>query len=211
MGVSLKLRVQATLAAQHVQELLQEHGLVRDRFGLVVVQEVGVLVPEGQKAAWLAPHDVRALFNVGVEAGRRCYRALSWAASSIPLGYHGPAAALALHYLHAETGRLKYLGRGYAHRGVVVVHKGVVEEDDQPLALCALCAVRRPLPGVEPSGEALPFGEGQQGPSPVYLQRIGPLPIEPGAGRRPSWSAAASAEPTPLRADMLPKMRSRME
>ena len=127
IGCVLEAEVQSSLPVEHIKELLQEQGLLCDHLGLVVVQEVGVLVPQGQEAAWLASHDVCALLDVGVQqvdvvpgvvVGRVQH----------PLGYHRTPAALSLHDFHLEACRLQNLRCGHADGGVVEIHKGVVEQ-----------------------------------------------------------------------------------
>ena len=110
------------------------------------------------------------------------------------LGDHGAGAALGVGENDLESGAFQEFDGGDADGGDVVVHKGVVEEDDGATGGagggCAL---------VEPVGEGL-AGEGGEGAVFVDAEDLVEKPAEPGV-----WDArlARGAKRLPMRLSRL--------
>ncbi len=90
-------------------------------------QQIAILVPQGQDAAWLGADDRHTLARIGHQRRDILLRQLACSLDQ-PLREHGPSATgMSLDDLHRVTGRFQQFNRRLADLRIVVVDEGVVD------------------------------------------------------------------------------------
>ncbi len=143
-----------------LEQLLDEKTRPSERLRILAGNEVEILVPESEKARRLAPDDGNALAHVRRQhfdiAGGETPRLVEH-----PLRDLRPAATYLFRENHFVPRGLQEHRRRLSDLGLVVVHEGVVKENDSlPLR------PRHPPTPPEPACERL-ARKGRQAPSPI--------------------------------------------